>query len=121
MSEKEDLMALAFMIGGEINNIKQTANDRSRFVSEGLPNPKDFVIGVAKQDINKAVQQSKQQTIAIQNQLAKDNPTIQQNVQPNNVVSNQNPQISNDLLNQIVNELKITNSLLSRFAARAGV
>ena len=57
MSERDDILGLAFLVGGSINNIKQTTLGSGKFVSGGLEQPADFVKKIMAQDISKAIQQ----------------------------------------------------------------
>lgn len=121
MSEKEDLMALAFMVGGEIHNIKQTSENRGRFVSEGLPNPRDFVLNVANQDISRTIEEGKKQSLIIQNKLNAENPNRVASVQPQ-PIPNPSTNSNNDaILYQILDQLKITNDYLKKLAFKQGL
>lgn len=113
MGEKEDLMALAFMVGGEIHNIKSTSENRGRFVSEGLPDPRQFVVGIANQDISSALNDSRKQTQAIQNHFKKEESKSQ-----STVLSSTN---NDAILQQILNELKTINDVLRKLSNKIGI
>lgn len=76
-SEKEDLMGLAFLVGGHINQLKQTSLGSSKNVSAGLEDPRQFVQKVAQQDLTKSVTEARLELLKKQQSasLSKDNPT----------------------------------------------
>ena len=61
MSEKDDILGLAFLVGGAINDLKVNTIGDGKFVSQSLDNPADFVRKVAAQDISKVVEEGKRQ------------------------------------------------------------
>ena len=62
MSEKDDILGLAFLVGGAIHDLKQNTVGDGKFVSGSLPDPANFVRTVAAQDITKVVQENKAQS-----------------------------------------------------------
>lgn len=61
MSEKDDIMGLAFLVGGAIHDLKRNTLGDGKFITQGLPDPASLVKTVAAQDISKLVEEGKRE------------------------------------------------------------
>lgn len=63
MSEKDDIMGLAFLVGGAIHDLKKNTLGDGKFITQGLPDPASLVKTVAAQDISKLVAEGRSEAL----------------------------------------------------------
>ncbi len=59
MSEQEDILKMALLVGGGIREIQKSTVEGSEFVSGNLPNPVEFVKSIAQTDLRGEIARSK--------------------------------------------------------------
>lgn len=113
MSEKDDLMGLAFMVGGHINDLKQKTTGGSSSIVGALEDPKEFVTKMAKQNLDNAIAEAKNDLLSRMGAQANPNSEIKPNtpVTPTGAVSGVN--FDSDKVNST---LMHTNQLLEDIA-----
>lgn len=62
MSEKDDIMGLAFLVGDQINNLKRNTLGDGKYIHQGLEKPADFVRKIASHDISHSINSAKLET-----------------------------------------------------------
>ena len=112
MSEKDDILGLAFLVGGAIHDLKQNTVGDGKFVSGSLPDPANFVRNVAAQDISKVVAENKAQA-----QAAGGPPTPAGSPQPQGVPA----PLAEDVVRQLLPMLTEIREELRKITNRMGI
>jgi hypothetical protein len=107
MDEMKDIMGLAMMVGGEINNLKKSTVGDGKFIHKGLEDPATFVKNVAMHDIKPLINQNKNTSLPPE-QINNELPVKPQNIVGSIIPLSNSPQLisSNDALINVLSEIK---------------